>query len=139
MPRRSGAGPRIPASRIPAPRIPSKLRFPVTWAYVTDPSKSSSPAVPAVPAAPAAKGDADAMLSDAQWEMVIPKMARPPGRSLRATDPGPAIAAAETGFSFSGFDSENRSPFSVRAAGYGAIAAAAIGLSVWAWLGMRLP
>jgi tetratricopeptide (TPR) repeat protein len=83
---------------------PARLCFPVTWYYLGEPSTESCPPseiklparISAVSVMP--KDATPAPTSAAQWEMVIPKMERPPSKSaaLRLESHRPtAIAAAE--------------------------------------------
>lgn len=133
-------------------RFPSKLRFPVSWGYVTVPTKllTSAALVPVAPesiiAAPSAM--AKSSESEAQWEMVIPKMVRPPGPAQPTLPSSVALPQPmlETGdghtfereFGLSTLDTLNRSVFPLRAVGLGAIAAAAIGVTVWVLFGVRI-
>lgn len=133
-------------------RFPSKLRFPISWGYVTASAKlltsaASAPFSPeSIIAAPAPVSKSPK--SEAQWEMVIPKMVRPPGTTQPALSSSVPLTRPmlETGdgqtfeheFGLSTLDTLNRSVFPLRAVGLGAIAAAAIGVTVWALFGLRI-
>ena len=93
------------------------FRFPVTWSYLNGPAiqkveRAVRPASQIAPAAmslasnvyplpfqaalndtPVFPGNAGPANSAAQWEMVIPKMVRPPSRSVAARSAPPALAA----------------------------------------------
>src|SRR6476620_7925960 len=93
------------------------FRFPVTWSYLSGPpiqkvERAVRPASQIPPAAmslsttvfplpfqdatsdtPVFQGNAGPKNSAAQWEMVIPKMVRPPSKSVSARNTPPGLAA----------------------------------------------
>lgn len=129
----------------PLSEYPVRFRFRVTWSYITTPV--SAPAAktqlatrpvssPAPPVKPASAAPPAPPRSEAQWEMVIPKMARPvaqrpsvPAIAARAAKPqsDTVIGAA---FSFYTLQ-ESFVPRRWKLLIFGAATAVAIGLIAW--------
>ncbi len=125
---RFGLGPTPPADSQNDVEYIAWFRFPVTWTYLDSPAPDAAPvrtikpaltgapsatvmtlvsAAPAAPVPAPATGDATLVIADArsaaaaQWEMVIPKMTRPPGRPVvdrlpAPPPPPPALSAPPT-------------------------------------------
>jgi hypothetical protein len=75
--------------------IPNKLAFPVSWNYITEAAQIVREAAEAstalVPQAPGPvmtpPADSSEPGGEARWEMVIPKMSRPPAKPANAARP----------------------------------------------------
>jgi len=158
---------------VPASEYPVRFRFAISWSYLSEPSRNAKPAKSAH-RAPVAVAMETALVprrtaqdpetqiapqpkqgSKAQWEMVIPKMDRPPARIAapalpaavlppvaiptppQPVEPAPeAQPSAESGLSFLRAPEPSRILLDLmrdkrKAAGLGAIAVLCLGMIVW--------
>jgi hypothetical protein len=113
---------------------PAAFRFRVTWAYLaTRKVEKSLARSPTQPKPAAASATSPSPVSKVQWEMVVPKMARPPTRPAPARIAPPPDKPAEEApirplTLFAGIEPEKMRR--VRLAKWGLVAVAVIGVAV---------
>jgi hypothetical protein len=116
---------------------PATFRFRVTWAYLAAAPRTAEKNLARVPAQPEPTGVAPALAASpapkVQWEMVVPKMARPPTRPApaRVTPPPPKPAEDAPIRPLTLFaETEPEKALRVRLAKWGVAAVAVIGVAV---------